>query len=530
MNPARIMDAATASSLQFEWLTAELEPVSDYGRRVFETLEPFVPGQEAQAAARAHEIAAAADSLDAARVDALRETLRSAPDATGAIARAGMGDALSDVNFLELLRFLDAIERVRGLLAGSTVAPPPDCSEVARVLERGRTGRFGFYLGDEFDSILAAARAALHAAQAEYDAALGRLRARVAAALGRPEVGAGEFILMREDVSGPLPPGIHVMREAPTYYLCEIDLDEGALAALGRRDDAAEHVAELEQVVRAGLSAQIRRHAQLLEAAAQELGALDVLAAAARFTQRHACRPAVYTSKPVVEFEAAHFLPLRSELEAADRQYVPISLQLAGPAVLTGPNMGGKSVALRTCGFTAACAAFGLPVAARSASVALFAQIAWLGVGMPGDGGGLLSSFAGEVVRLRDVLAEESGPSLLLIDEFARTTTPGEGRALLLALIARLRERQACALIATHLWGIAGDAGVAHFAVRGLRRRPATVQAQSLDEALAALGNSMDYTVERVSAEGESTADAIFLAGLLGLDPALIESAWKWIR
>jgi 2-methylisocitrate lyase-like PEP mutase family enzyme len=55
-------------------------------------------------------------------------------------------------------------------------------------------------------------------------------------------------------------------------------------------------------------------------------------------------------------------------------------------------------------------------------------------------------------------------------------------------------------------------------------------QAQNLDEALDALAKSMDYTIERVTADRESTADAIFLAGLLGLDPALIESAWQWIR
>lgn len=530
MNVARIMDEATATALQIAWLTAELEPVSDYGLRIFERLEPFVPGQETEASARAHEIAAAAQALDSERIDAIRETLRNAPDATGAIARAGMGDDLADVNFLELQRFCDAVERVRGLLADVPAAAPPDCAAVARVLERGRSGKFGFYLGDEFDGHLATARMALHAAQAEYDAALGRLRARIAAALQRPDVGAGEFILMRDDLPGGLPPGIHVIREAPTYYLCEIELDEGALAALARRDDAAERVAELERVVRSGLTAQIRQHAQLMEEAAQKLGMVDVLACAVRFTQRYACRPAAYTDRAVVEFEGAHFLPLQAELERQSRTYVPITVQLGEPSVLTGPNMGGKSVALRTCGFVAACAAFGMPVPAQNASVALFAQIAWLGIGTPAGDGGLLSSFAGEVVRLRDVLSAQGGPALLLIDEFARTTTPEEGRALLLALIARLRERNACALIATHLWGIAGDAGVPHFAVRGLRGRPEMPEAQSLNEALAALAKSMDYTIERVTADRAGTADAIFLAGLLGLDPALIESAWQWIR
>ena len=59
---------------------------------------------------------------------------------------------------------------------------------------------------------------------------------------------------MRADLSGALPSGVRVVREAPTYLLCAIDADEATLAALGRREDAAAAVADAEERVRAALS------------------------------------------------------------------------------------------------------------------------------------------------------------------------------------------------------------------------------------------------------------------------------------
>src|SRR5581483_331796 len=106
-----------------------------------------------------------------------------------------------------------------------------------------------------------------------------------------------------------------------------------------------------------------------------------------------------------VRFTNARYLPLQYELETQGRRYEAISLELSDAAVLTGPNMGGKSVALRTCGFIALLAAFGIPVPAERAECAIFDEIAWLGIGAQEELGGLLSSFAREVVRLNELLA-----------------------------------------------------------------------------------------------------------------------------
>ena len=525
-----LLDDGTARALEFGWLRAALSPASEYGERIFAQLVPFRPGEETQAATRAQSIAAAS-AIGAAKLDAAREVFRNVPDAAMAIARASMGDTLSDANFLELQRFFDACARIDTLCEGSGIERCADeaVGACARVLELGRAGKFGFYLDDAFDGDLAQARSAFERSQAEYDAVRGRASARVAELLGR-EIAGPEFIVMRADLHGPLPPGVRVVREAPTYVLCELDADDASLAALQRRDTCATVVSEAEAAVRMRLSQAVRSHASALDAAANRFGSADVLIAAARFTVSHECVAAAYAAEMRVQYEGGRFVPLALELEREGRTFTPLAAEIGDMTVLTGPNMGGKSVVLRTSGFIALCAAFGVPVPANTATCALFDEIAWLGIGSDGDAGGLLSSFAREVVRLRDVLERPRTRRFVLLDEFARTTTPREGRALLVAVIERLREAGAIGMAATHLAGVAGAAGVRHFAVRGLRGIPEKPATSNLTDALAALSASMDYTIEEVGDLTERRSDAIALASLLGLDSELIAAAYKELQ
>ena len=519
MNLSDLLDATTASALDLAWLHAQLEPLSEAGLRAYAQVRPLRPGQEREAGDRARHIAARARSIGEEEVQALREALRTMPDALPAISRAAMGGLLEDANLLELQRFLDAAHRLQ-----AHVAMGEGAHAVRALLEPGRAGKFGFYLSEKFDGALARARSAADGAQAEFDAARGRLAQRVAAALERDEIAGSEFIVMR-DQAARLPEGVRVVREAPTYFLCELELDEKALDALGKRDAAAARVAEIEASVRANLSAAVREHARELEALLAAVGAFDVELARIRFAQQHGCVAAEVCAERVLEITGGRYLPLQAQLEAQGRRYEPISLQLDAPAVLTGPNMGGKSVALRTCGFIALLVSLGIPVPAERARCALFENIAWLGIGAGEETGGLLSSFAREVVRLRQILEHASADALLLVDEFARTTTPSEGKALLVALIRALRRRGTAAFVATHLAGVAPAAGARHFAVRGLRDVPRAAPGGDLQAALDSLADSMDYAVVEVGEGGGRTADALALAQLLGLDRAIVAEA-----
>ncbi|MBV8149559.1 MAG: hypothetical protein JO092_10740, partial [Candidatus Eremiobacteraeota bacterium] len=345
MRTGSLLDGPSAVMLGFAWLREAVAPVSEYGERIFAQIGPFVPGEERRAHERAIRVAAVAAAAEESCLDAVRNVLRAAPDIRVAIARASMDDLLSDAQFFELQHLIDALGRVDDLLHGLPGLPKVQTQgarAVAQTLEPGRTGTHTFYLADAFDTALTSTRSDLSRMQAEYDSAFGRAAQQLEHQLRRDDLGSGEFIVMRSDGPKTLPVGVRVIREAPTYFLCELEYDEATLAALRRRDAAADAVAAAEESVRERLSAAVRDHVSDLDRAITALGEIDVIIAAARFACLYECHPAEIVARGELSFKAARFLPVAVELEADGRKFTPIDVALHDVAVLTGPNMGGK--------------------------------------------------------------------------------------------------------------------------------------------------------------------------------------------
>jgi len=512
-------DVLTAERIGLTWLRAAVAPVGAFGRRHGDATPPYGPGDEARAGAEIADVVALAERLDRDGVTRLRAALRAVPEATPIVARARSGDALGDVDFYELGRFVDALAvlaRAWDAANGAAAARPPELHALGTLLAPGRDGA-GFYLADAFGPRLRAARAALADAEAAVDARREAIAARVRDTIGIDPVG-DEFVVLRDVYDRPLPDGVRVVRETPTYRAATI----GVVSP--ERDAALARLSEEEESARHALAERIAREAEAVSRATRALGALDHTLARVAFAQhRGACVPTFADGR--IAFDEATFAPLADALTARGHRYTPLSLELRGVAVLTGPNMGGKSAALAAVGFLCACVALGIPPPARSASLPLLSTIAWIGGDGPEDRARLLSSYAAEVVRARDALAGASERTLVLVDEFARTTGPREGRALLVAFVEALRERGVLALVATHFDGVAHAARAPHLRIAGLRMEALdTVQADDLDAALDAIQSAMDYRIV-AGRDGEAVSDALALARLLGLDAHVVDRA-----
>jgi hypothetical protein len=512
------VDDLTAARIGDDWLRAAVAPAGAFGRRYDETAPAYGPGDERRASEEIAECLALAQQLAPASVDRLRGALRAVPEPTPIVVRARAGDALGDIDFYELARFagaLDEMARLWNEAGGSPERMPRRVEQLRALLGPGREGD-GFYLSDAFGVGLRAARAELLRAENELDLQRRTIAERVRETLGVVPPG-DEFVVMRELHPDPLPPELRLVRATPAYRVVAFDLQTGA------RDDAFARLAAAEEAARRELSVRIAAEHDDVIAATRALGALDHVLARAAFAQRWGgCLPEFAST---IAFDAGILAPLAEQLTARGRRYTPLTLDLPGVAVLTGPNMGGKSAALATAGFLCACVTLGIPPPARAARLPLLERIVWLGGDDATRQTRLLSSYADEVVRARDVLATASARCLILVDEFARTTGPREGRALLIALLEALRSRGAFALAATHFDGVAEASHAIHLRISGLAVATfAELDASDLDAALDAINAAMDYRIVAADAP-DSASDALALAELLGFDRTVVARA-----
>lgn len=140
---------------------------------------------------------------------------------------------------------------------------------------------------------------------------------------------------------------------------------------------------------------------------------------------------------------------------------VPLEIELSFDRrilVVTGPNAGGKTVALKTTGLLSLAAQCGLPVPAAPGSRVPFLRKLVATVGDEQDLLADRSTFSGRLLRLKEAW-EAAGPdSLILVDELGSGTDPEEGAALAVALLEGLLEKGSLSVITTHLAQLAAAA------------------------------------------------------------------------
>jgi DNA mismatch repair protein MutS2 len=117
--------------------------------------------------------------------------------------------------------------------------------------------------------------------------------------------------------------------------------------------------------------------------------------------------------------------------------------------VISGPNTGGKTVALKTTGMAALAAQSGIPVAAQRAVLPLFDRVL-VDIGDEQSIAADLSTFSAHTLNLKSMLEAATPQSLVLVDEMGTGTAPEEGAALAVALLDEFRAKNCIVLATTH--------------------------------------------------------------------------------
>ena len=281
------------------------------------------------------------------------------------------------------------------------------------------------------------------------------------------------------------------------------------------------------------MTRRIGEHADSIIAAVEIIGEIELQFAKARFAEDYNCVPVEGRASlpvhggpsPPVSEQLLHdhdnYLILRNarhplldrNLKSKSRAVVPITIELEGEArelVITGPNTGGKTVALKTLGLLALMAQSGIPVPADRAELPIFdAVLADIGDYQSIEQN--LSTFSAHVTNIDFISRTATPQSLVLLDELGSATDPEEGAALAVAIAEHFRRIACVTVISTHHTSLkvygANTSGVVNASV-------------GFNEA------TLQPTYElKIGVPGASAG--INIARRLGLNPSIIESAFS---
>ena len=231
------------------------------------------------------------------------------------------------------------------------------------------------------------------------------------------------------------------------------------------------------------MTGHVGEYADSLAAAVEILSELELQFAKARFAQEYDCVAvrflAAHDAASAAPGESRDSLVLRNArhpllertLKPKGRAVVPVSVEIDSQhrqVIISGPNTGGKTVALKTIGLLALMGQSGVPVPAERADMPIldgvFADI--------GDYQSIeqnLSTFSAHVTNINRISQEATEHSLVLLDELGSATDPEEGAALAVAIADYFRRRACLSIVSTHHTALkvyaANTAGVLNAAV-----------------------------------------------------------------
>ncbi|MEX2598558.1 MAG: endonuclease MutS2 [Dehalococcoidia bacterium] len=306
---------------------------------------------------------------------------------------------------------------------------------------------------------------------------------------------------VKADFRGRLPGIVHDVSDSGATLFVE-PFSSVALTNTWREASAAEQE-EVLRILRQ-LSNSVARRVGDINHALEMTARIDLALAKARYSRSYHGEPVSVDGEQVRLVEARH--PL---LTGA---VVPVSLTIAPPVtclVITGPNTGGKTVALKTLGLMVLMQQCGLQLPCNPATELPLVDAVYADIGDQQSIQEAVSTFSSHVRNIAAILTHATERSLVLLDELGTSTDPEEGAALAQAILAHLASRQIPALGTTH-----------HRAVAEMAER-----APEMENASVELDPNTLRPTYRVTMGLPGRSYALAVAERIGLDPAVVETA-----
>ncbi|MBM7563350.1 endonuclease MutS2 [Paenibacillus sacheonensis] len=442
------MNQRTLTTLEFYKIKAMLVEytVSDAGKALAERLEPSTRLGQVKAWLNETEEAAALLAAGASVPLSAMEGIEPF------MALLGKGKIYTEQELGHLAAWLTAVAQMKRYMDGKRTAAPTvsayadsmrDCPELAKELARCiRHGR----ITDQASPELADIRRHIAAAEDRIERRINQLLSKYKNALQEQLVSKrnGRFVIpVKRELRRQVPGTVwDESASGQTLFVEPADVSDlqGELQ-LWKSEEERERTQILSR-----LSDFAETHGEEFRWNVEAMATFDFIFARGKLARTYnGIAPAVVDRPYVRLTEARH--PLLGE------KAVPLTVEIGAhwrQLIITGPNTGGKTVALKTIGLFALMCQSGLLLpAGKGTELGMFETI----LADVGDGQSIeqsLSTFSAHMDCLSGMLRSANGRSLLLLDELAAGTDPGEGIALSIAVLEELLERGSLVAATTH--------------------------------------------------------------------------------
>ena len=508
--------------LDLDFVFQRIAVVSPYGHMAKKNLKPYLPQdiRQLQEAYDALELAIWQFENKRQKVLDLKLLMKEDKNLNLTFDRIESDDVLSITELYEIKHLALLMVRMMGIIGDmhwTLSVPFKEVTPITQLLDPDHSGVSAFFIYSTYSDKLRDIRIAID----DLTLAMKQQTLKVIEELtaeGFKVTHTGDVRLSLTDLEqlkkASENPHLDYKMDIPMYRLFKVKADDGmrkAQEALQAQEEDEEYL------VRAQLTKALKGFIEPLRQNVYAIGELDYLIAKAQFMVGfHCVRPQVDTQGHV-SIMGGRDLKVSYGLEREGKHLTPVDICLSSPVtVITGANMGGKTVSLRMIGQVVAMAQLGFFVPCQSATLSLFDFI-YVSVGDSQSVDLGLSTFGAEMKHLSDMLKRSHERGLVLIDELARGTNPSEGYAISRALIEAFTQTALKTVMTTHYDGLTQITGVNHYQVNGL----SGVQCGEINT-LHAL---MDYRLTRVDGSQSIPKDALKVSEWMGLPHPIIERA-----
>ncbi len=444
-------------------------------------------------------------------------------DVRASARTSGRGQVLAPSELLEIADLARAATRIRRTFARVRQETPLLSTRAAGLADLEALRGLIAAAVDERGEVRDSASRELETIRRERDAVHGRLQQRMEAllrssalrpALQDPIVTLrdGRYVLpVRAESRSAVPGIVHdTSASGATIYIEPL-----AVVDLGNRwrELQAQERHEIERIMRTLSEAAGEAEHELVDAV-ERLARIDLALAKAQLAEELAASELTEAGSDVpwlVEAPAALRL-VEARHPLLEGEVVPVTIEAGGETralLITGPNTGGKTVALKTAGLLSLMALAGLPVPADEGTRIPVYDAVFADIGDEQSIEQSLSTFSGHVTAIIDILERAGERSLVLLDELGAGTDPTEGAVLAIAIVGRLIEAGATLIATTH-----------HSELKLFAHRDPAVRNASVEFDVETLAPT--YRL-RIGVPGQSNALAI--AERLGMPGAIVEAA-----